>query len=71
MILPEGKNDLKRITKNTRVIAVNMPNTKTVKSGWKNHLTTIDELEQLTGFDFLTTLPDEIENAVEAQKFAG
>lgn len=31
----------------------------------QNYVTTIDEVEKLTGLDFFSTLPDEIENEVE------
>jgi endonuclease G, mitochondrial len=68
ILLPVGNNDLRRITRNTRVIAVNMENTRTTISGWRNHLVTVDELEQLTGYDFLAPLDDEIENAIESRR---
>ena len=29
--------------------------------------TNVDQIEQITGFDFLSCLPDEIENEVEQQ----
>ena len=36
-----------------------------------NHITTIDEIEALTGIDFLSELPDQRENAVEAFRSPG
>jgi len=48
-----------------------MPNTTTTKSGWRNYRVTINELEQRTGFDFLVSLADEIENAIESKKGKG
>lgn len=37
--------------------------------GWPTrYLVTIDELEELTGLDFLADLPDDIEDALEAQR---
>jgi len=57
VILPEGNNDKRRIKCSTRVISVNMPNdTDELVSGWRNYRTTVDELEQITGYDFLSTL---------------
>lgn len=68
VIMPEGSNDLQRITKDTKVITVDMPNESNNKSGWKNYITTVDDLESITGYDFLSTLSDEIESALEAKK---
>ncbi len=49
-----------------RGIAFIMPN-GTVKGGMQATATTIDEVEQITGFDFFSALPDDIENEVESQ----
>lgn len=68
VLLPEGKNDLQRIDRNTTVIAVNMPNDREIKNGWKNYVTTVDELEELTGYDFLSTLADDIEAVLESKR---
>lgn len=68
VLLPVGRNDLRRINADTRVIAVDMDNTETTKSGWRNHRVTVDELEERTGYDFLAPLNDEIENAIESKK---
>jgi len=68
VLLPEGKNDLQRIDRNTTVIAVNMPNDREIKNSWKNYVTTVDELEELTGNDFLSTLSDDIEAILESKK---
>lgn len=68
VIMPEGDNDLRRITKETRVIATDMPNESNNKSGWKNYITTVDDLESKTGYDFLSALPDPIELILEARK---
>jgi endonuclease G, mitochondrial len=35
VVLPDGNNDLSRITNETRVIAVDMPNEETIKPTWK------------------------------------
>lgn len=71
VLMPEGNNDLKRIDKTTRIIAVDMENTKTTTSGWRSHLVTVDELEERTGFDFFAPLRDEIENQIESKKDRG
>ena len=69
VVLAEGDGDLKRINKNTTFIAVNMPNDETASSRWRTYLTTVDEIENQTGYDFLAPLPDKIESVVEAKKY--
>ena len=49
-----------------RGIGFIMPNAK-VEGGMAAAATTIDEIEAITGFDFFSTLPDHIENTIEAQ----
>lgn len=68
VILPEGNNDLGRITKDTTVIAVDMPNESDNKTGWKNYITRVDEIESKTGYDFLSTLPKNIQSIIESKK---
>ena len=38
------------------------------KNSWTNYAVTIDEVEQLTGIDFLAALPDDVETAVESKQ---
>jgi DNA/RNA endonuclease G (NUC1) len=50
-----------------QVIAVNMPNDPGVRNiPWQTYLTTVDEIEALTGYDLLALLPDDVESAVES-----
>jgi endonuclease G len=66
VLLPKGNNDLNRIDEDTRVIAVDMPNDGTHVPGWRNHRVTVDEIENATGLDFLSEIPDEIEDVLES-----
>jgi endonuclease G len=51
------------------VIAVNIPNTLGIKTiSYKQYLTTVDELEKLTGYDFLSDVPKAVQDAIEAKK---
>lgn len=68
VVLPEGDNDLKRINGKTRIIAVDMPNDATVSSRWRTYLTTVDEIEEKTGYDFLSTVTKKIQSVIEAKK---
>ncbi len=66
VVLPLGNNDLQRITNNTRVIAVDIPNNQEVKSmPWYSYRTTINEIEEKTGYDFLNKVPDYIQRHLE------
>lgn len=47
-----------------RAIAFVYPNKK-AKGGLKEHVTTVDAIEDATGMDFFSTLPDDIESQIE------
>lgn len=49
-----------------RALGFVMPNRK-VEGGMDATVTTVDEVEKLTGYDFFAALPDEIEDAVESK----
>lgn len=65
-------NDISRVSAATKTIAVIMPNSNTLNGStikdddWGNFLVSIDEVEELTGYDFFENLPDAVENSVEA-----
>ncbi len=50
-----------------RAIGFLYPNMKS-PGNMENYACTVDEIEQLTGFDFFSNLPDSIENYVESHK---
>ncbi|MCC7051842.1 MAG: DNA/RNA non-specific endonuclease [Gemmatimonadaceae bacterium] len=50
-----------------QVIVVNMPNIAGIRTAnWRDYQVTVDSLERLTGYDFLSALPDNFEAAIEA-----
>ncbi len=56
------------VTQNTRVIAVLIPNRQGIKEdNWQTFRTTIRELEQRTGYDFLSNVPSAVQNVLETQ----
>lgn len=72
LILPQGDNDLKRINKDTRVIAVDMPNKDEddlKKDPWQKYITTVRDIENKTGYDFFTEVSEDIQNVIEKRKF--
>lgn len=70
LVLPFGSDDLSRVTCATRTIAVVMPNIQGIRtndtSDWKTYLTTVDAVETLTGYDFFSTVPQKIQNCIQA-----
>ncbi|RDV11963.1 hypothetical protein DXT99_23360 [Pontibacter diazotrophicus] len=71
VVLEEGKNDLQRINAGTRVIAADTPNSNTVRPDWGTYRTTVDAIEQATGYDLLTALPVPVQQALESQVDTG
>ncbi|MEJ8803420.1 DNA/RNA non-specific endonuclease [Pontibacter sp. H249] len=67
VILPVGDDDISRVTANTRVIAVNTPNINTINSEWGMYRTSVDAIEQATGYNILSELPDQIEEMLESK----
>ncbi len=56
-------DDLARV----QVIAVSMPNIAGIRNAnWRDYQVTVDSLEALTGYNFLSALPDNFEAAIEA-----
>ena len=71
LVVPKGDgDDVARVTTASRTIAVIMPNQQGIRTtdpnDWQNYLTSVDAVENLTGYDFFSNLPDPIEDAVEA-----
>ena len=67
LALPVGTNDITRINSNTRVIAVDMPNTQSVNTHtWGYYRTSVDAIETATGFDFLSNLPNALQTILES-----
>jgi len=67
--VPLGAGDtLSRITSNTRVIAVNIPNIQGIRTDpWQNYLTSVNQLQTNTGFNFFTTLNTNLATILRAK----
>ncbi|MDE5073303.1 MAG: DNA/RNA non-specific endonuclease [Trichodesmium sp. St5_bin8] len=55
------------VDKNTRVIAVDMPNSNRIRSDWKAYRVSVDKIESFTGYDFLSKVPKEIQYVIESR----
>lgn len=68
LVLPLGNTDLKRVTTETRIIAIYMPNTQeSAQKKWFEWRVNINSIEKITGFDFFNIIPDNIENVLESK----
>lgn len=67
--VPAGSSLPSALNENTRVIAVDMPNVKGIKNAdWQTYRTTIRDIEQKTGYNLLSNLPQNLQNALETKK---
>lgn len=65
--VPPGA-DLSAINENTHVIAVDMPNAPNLGiQDWRKFRTTVRAIEQKTGYNFLSTLPQNLQDALETR----
>jgi endonuclease G len=67
VVIPNGSNDLSRITSSTRVIAVDTPNINTPNSDWKVYRTSVDAIEASTGYDIMTSVATTIQATLESR----
>ncbi|MES2061754.1 MAG: DNA/RNA non-specific endonuclease [Bacteroidota bacterium] len=68
VIVPKGDNDVSRVSASTRVIAVNTPNINTTNSDWKQYRVTVRDIETATGYNLLSNLPQNVQDAIETKK---
>ncbi len=71
VVIPNGNNDLSRITADTRVIAVNTPNINSISSDWTQYITTVKDIENATGYTLFSNLPASVRTALETKRDAG
>ena len=66
IVLPNGTNDVGRVTTTTRTIAVVIPNSGTINSDWRTYRVSVDQVEAITSFDFFSNVPSSVQNVIEA-----
>jgi endonuclease G len=63
-----GGNDVARVTTSTRTIAVLMPNAQGIRTNtWQSYRVSVDQVEQLTGYDFFSNVPVATQSVIEAR----
>lgn len=65
VVLERGQG-IRDVNANTPVIAAIIPNVEgIIHNQWRQYQTTVDEIEEQTGIDFLTAVPENIQQAIE------
>ncbi|QLE46569.1 DNA/RNA non-specific endonuclease (plasmid) [Nostoc sp. C052] len=67
VVLDSPGSGLDGITANTRVIAVNIPNEQEINNDWRTYKVSVDELEKLTNYDFLSNVSPNIQEVIESK----
>jgi endonuclease G, mitochondrial len=68
VVMPKGESDVTRITADTPVIAVRVPNGLKDKLGdWDQYRVTVASIEAATGYHFFTNLAPDIQNALKSR----
>jgi endonuclease G len=71
VVIPNGNNDLSRITSTTRVITIDTPNINTINSDWTQYISTVKAIETATGYTLLGAVPSAIRTVLENEKDSG
>ncbi len=72
LVLPNGDNDLQRVGKTTRVIALIVPNFLgtglNINDVWRKYRTSVDSIEYLTGYNFFPNVPMTTQSLLERRR---
>ena len=70
LVLPNGANDLQRIGKGTRAFGIIVPNFPPVdmQAPWRNFRVTVNQVENLTGYDFFNQIPKNTQELIERRR---
>lgn len=68
VVMNQREPQIDQITTANRVIAVDLPNRQGIREmAWTEFRVSVDQIEQVTGYDLLADLPDPIEQFLERQ----
>lgn len=70
VVIPNGVNDLQRISKATRTIGIIVSNQAPVNisAPWRNFRVSVNEVENLTGYNFFSNVPKITQEIIERRK---
>ncbi|MEQ8380900.1 MAG: DNA/RNA non-specific endonuclease [Coleofasciculus sp. A1-SPW-01] len=67
-VLDRPGQGVRGITSNTRLIAVMIPNSdKVAGMNWRDYRVSVDRVEAVTGYDFLSNVPNSIQDEIESR----
>lgn len=70
LIAPKSDTNPAEITKDTEVIAIDMRNVDGVKKDdWRDYVTSVDSIEQVTKLDFFKNVDQGIQNTIESRVY--
>ncbi|WGV23663.1 DNA/RNA non-specific endonuclease [Halotia branconii] len=68
VVLNSSNSSASSVTTNTRVIAVNIPNTQGIRNAnWKNYRVSVDSIEANTGYNLLSNVSTSVQSTIEAR----
>jgi len=67
LILPNGSNDLQRVTRSTRAFGIVVPNFPPLNSNtpWRQFRVSVDAVENMTGYNFFSAIPINTQAIIE------
>jgi endonuclease G len=66
VVVMESGQTLKEVNSNTQVVAIVMPNIQGVRNDpWEMYKTTVRRIENSTGYNFLGSVPVEVQDVIE------
>ena len=70
LVIPNGANDLQRVTKGTRTIGIVVPNFPplNINAAWRDFRVSVNEVENLTGYNFFSNVPKNTQEMIERRK---
>lgn len=70
VVLPQKGMGLKDVNEKTEVIAIEIPNeTGMMRDDWRKYITTVDEIEKHTGYNFFSKVPENVQRVIEAKRY--
>jgi endonuclease G len=69
LVLPHGKSSPADVTTNTMTIAVCVPNTQTVTTDWTAYITTVNDIEKLTGLTLFSAIDPTVASVIKKQQY--
>lgn len=69
LILPNGSDDLRRVSRSTRAFGIVVPNFAPITTNaWRNYRVTVDAVEHMTGYNFFSEIPKNTQELIERRR---